>query len=54
MNEKMGGYFNFRNSWGVEWSKYLPTTQYHAPEPGYGEISASYVDLHTVEMLALI
>jgi hypothetical protein len=53
-DEEMGGYFIFRNSWGADWSRQSPTQAYHAPEPGYGEISASYVDLHTAEMLALI
>jgi len=43
-SEPKGGYFTIRNSWSEEWGFDLPVTGYHGPEPGYGQISASYVD----------
>ena len=39
--EPTGGYFILRNSWGRKWSSASPSIpNYHAPEVGYGEISA--------------
>lgn len=50
--EPGGGYFVFRNSWGVQWASAVPSPgASHAPEPGYGEVSASYVDTYMWEML---
>jgi hypothetical protein len=43
--EVLGGFFIFRNSWGTSaWAASAPTPGYATPEPGYGMISASYVD----------
>lgn len=52
--EPTGGYFVFRNSWGPAWSANSPVPgQSHAPEPGYGEISATYVDNYCWELLQM-
>lgn len=53
-SEALGGHFIFRNSWGVQrFGSQLPTVGYFGPEPGYGQISASYVDLYLWEMCQL-
>jgi hypothetical protein len=58
--EPHGGYFVFRNSWGVSWASTAPASAvlggagtYFSPEPGYGDISASYVDSYLWEVLQL-
>lgn len=52
-NEPHGGYFVFRNSWGPNWGANLPAAGYHAPEQGYGQISATYVAKHLWELLSM-
>jgi len=52
-SEPKGGYFVFRNSWDVAWAMQVPAAGYFSPEPGYGDISATYVDLYLWEMLQL-
>lgn len=51
--EPNGGYFVVRNSWGTAWGASNPTHGYPAPEPGYGEVSATYVDTYAWELLQL-
>ena len=52
--EPTGGYFIFRNSWNTTWSSASPSPgNSHAPEAGYGEISATYVDTYCWELLQL-
>jgi papain like protease len=54
--EPKGGYFTFRNSWDVIWGARAPSpggSGYYAPEPGYGDISATYVDDYLWEILQL-
>jgi hypothetical protein len=53
-SEPCGGWFIFRNSWGSIWGTALPAAPpYYAPEVGYGQISASYVDNFLMEMCQL-
>ena len=52
-NEPSGGYFIIRNSWGRKWGSALPSSQYYPPEPGYGQISASYVNKYLYEICCL-
>ncbi|HEX5874597.1 MAG TPA: C1 family peptidase [Pyrinomonadaceae bacterium] len=54
-SEPKGGWFILRNSWGtVVWANSLPSTPpYVAPEVGYGQISATYVDKYLMEMCVL-
>jgi hypothetical protein len=53
-DEPTGGYFIVRNSWGSVWASQAPSPgNSHAPAPGYGEISATYVDAYLWELLAL-
>jgi hypothetical protein len=52
--EPKGGYFIFRNSWGVDWSSAAPDpANTYSPEPGYGQVSATYVDQYLWEMCSL-
>jgi len=53
--EHTGGYFVIRNSWGSHnWGSELPDLpDYAGPEPGYGQISATYIDRYLWEMLRL-
>ena len=53
--EPKGGWFIFRNSWGtLAWGNSLPAPlPYVAPEVGYGQISATYVDRYLIEMCVL-
>jgi Papain family cysteine protease len=39
-----GGWFLLRNSWGTDWGRKLPLAGRPAPEPGYGAISADYIE----------
>jgi hypothetical protein len=50
-SEPMGGYFVFRNSWGSAWANTAPSagTRYHTPQPGYGQVTASYVEKYLWE-----
>lgn len=48
--EPMGGYFVIRNSWGSAWGSSLPAPGYYGYEPGYGQVSASYVDRYLWEI----
>jgi hypothetical protein len=54
-SEPKGGWFILRNSWGtLLWAHSLPAAPpYVAPEPGYGQISATYVDRYLMEMCVL-
>jgi hypothetical protein len=54
-SEPKGGWFILRNSWGtLVWANSLPATPpYVAPEVGYGQISATYVDKYLMEMCVL-
>jgi hypothetical protein len=52
--EPAGGYFVFRNSWDVTWANLAPSPgNSYSPEPGYGDISASYIDNYIWELLQL-
>jgi hypothetical protein len=54
LGEPAGGYFIIRNSWGgTLWGSRLPAAGYHAPERGYGQVSATYVDRFLWEMCRL-
>lgn len=48
--EATGGWFIFRNSWGSSWARLAPTPESKAPEPGYGYISATYIDKYLWEV----
>ena len=48
-DEPLGGHFVFRNSWGTSWGNGLPRPDYFGLEPGYGQVSASYVDRYLWE-----
>ncbi len=52
-SEPNGGHFVIRNSWGPQWGAQVPSPPYNSPEPGYGEISASYVEGFCWELLTL-
>jgi hypothetical protein len=52
-NEPNGGHFVIRNSWGTQWGAQAPLSPYNSPEPGFGEISASYVESFCWELLTL-
>ncbi len=48
--EPLGGHFIIRNSWGTElFGSELPDPEYVGPEPGYGQVSASYIDRYLWE-----
>lgn len=52
--ELQGGYFVFRNSWGTtKFGRKAPVEGWHAIAPGYGQISASYVDDYLWELCIL-
>lgn len=51
--DPIGGRFVFRNSWSTHWGYELPVPGRAAPRPGYGEISASYIDAHLWEYAVL-
>jgi hypothetical protein len=51
--DPLGGRFVFRNSWSPQWGHALPAPGRAAPRPGYGEISASYIDQHLWEYATL-
>lgn len=51
--ELHGGYFIFRNSWGTRFGRKAPAEGWHAPAPGYGQISASYVEKYLWEFCVL-
>ena len=52
--EPTGGYFIVRNSWGTSWASGAPAAgSSYAPEPGYGEVSATYVDAYCWEFFQL-
>jgi hypothetical protein len=51
-SEPIGGYFIIRNSWGTQWAAAAPAPgNTWSPEPGYGEISATYIDTYAWEVL---
>ena len=49
-DEPMGGHFIFRNSWGALWGSALPSEGYAATQPGYGQLSATYMDRYIWEI----
>lgn len=49
IHEPLGGHFIIRNSWSTLWGHGLPDAAYAGPEPGYGQVSASYVDRYLWE-----
>lgn len=52
--EAKGGYFVFRNSWGTDWAKLAAGAKSsHGPAPGYGTVSASYVERYGWELCGL-
>lgn len=51
--ELNGGFFVIRNSWGSGWGFDLPQPTYVATKPGYGQISASYIEDFLWEMFTL-
>ena len=52
--EALGGYFVIRNSWGgVRWGRRGTAADPRNPEPGYGSVSATYVDKFALEWLNL-
>ncbi|MEM8945751.1 MAG: C1 family peptidase [Planctomycetota bacterium] len=52
--EQTGGWFIVRNSWGDQnWGASLPDPAHFGPEPGYGQISATYVDSFLWELFAM-
>jgi hypothetical protein len=48
-----GGWFVFRNSWGDGWASNRSRIATLSPAPGYGYVSARYVDLYAWEVCAL-
>ena len=53
-NEALGGYFVIRNSWGsTQWGRLGNPADPRNPEPGYGSVSATYVDNYAWEWLNL-
>jgi hypothetical protein len=53
--ERLGGWFIFRNSEGTEWAQEAPgdpSQRPFVPFPGYGAISAGYMHDHVVEIFA--
>ncbi len=48
--EATGGWFTFRNSWGLSWARLASTPESKAPELGYGYISATYINKYLWEM----
>lgn len=49
--EPNGGYFVIRNSWGTAWGASGSPADSRNPEPGYGSVSATYVELYAWEWL---
>jgi hypothetical protein len=53
-DEPAGGHFIIRNSWDVAWGSANPSPGSGlAPEPGYGDVSATYVDTYCWELFQL-
>lgn len=53
-SERSGGYFILRNCWGSDWAKESPAPgNSYSFEPGYGQISASYINEFMWEVLYL-
>jgi hypothetical protein len=51
-DEDLGGYFVVRNSWGLTWGK--TTLLQGLSSPGYGRVSASYVERYQWEAYAFL
>lgn len=51
--EPNGGYFIIRNSWGTGWGRLLPAVGSVASAPGYGQVSATYVEHFLWELYRL-
>jgi C1A family cysteine protease len=51
-SEPNGGCFIFRNSWNTSWASSAPAPgRSYAPERGYGDISATYIETYLWELL---
>ena len=52
--EALSGYFVIRNSWGdIHWGRRGTAADPRNPEPGYGSVSATFVDKFAFEWLNL-
>lgn len=51
--EPAGGHFIIRNSWSEDWGSANPDPESHAPAPGYGFVSATYLNTYTWEIMQL-
>ena len=51
--EPAGGYFIIRNSWSADWGSANPDPASHAWAPGYGFISATYLNTYAWEIMQL-
>jgi hypothetical protein len=56
-HEPLGGFFIIRNSWGTGWARNAPDrragSRNCSPGPGYGQVSATYVDQYLWEWCQL-
>lgn len=52
-DEPTGGYFVIRNSWSEDWGSQNPDSESHAPAPGYGFVSGTYINTYAWEIMRL-